>query len=165
MCEKTLEQYFEEEAQENPMRSIDELDLLTQTQLFNTYVRGDTVSYLYDRLKRIYEHVPDGEDFKDAQYKALSFLYQLRKETNERASEVFYKRDERGMWETCTFEELASDHRKNWEALALWDALFASRQIGDSLASSLDKIEESFLDAHDRAGVFLTTDKPDDFEE
>ena len=163
--EKTLEQWFEETAEDYPINSINELDLHSTAQLYNVYTHGDTVGTLYDRLRSIYEHVPNAELIKAAQYNALYFLYLLKKETNERAGTIFYKRDPRGFWETETFQELASKHCAKWEALALWDALFATSQIGESITRGLDHIEEAFLDAHDAAGIFVTSEKPDDFGE
>ncbi len=153
-----------------PVQSFEDLSLDTKRIVWDLFPCSGRNTYemnadeLYLNLKKIYVHTCDV--MRDEQYAALHFLWCLKRSINERAKKRFYKRDERGFWSTCSYDTLAYKYADTeWRELATWCTVWASKEPGDTLESALDLIEESFMNALDAAGVFVTSQKPDDFEE
>ena len=155
-----------------PVRSFEELTSLAQNVLRDAYEetytrkREPDAATLVTYLEPIYLNVPDADAIKAAQFAALHFLYCLENAISAWRDEVFYKRDDFGRWCQLSFDELASGAGfSDWESDATYYAIFGDHQVGEYLDAGIFAVTEKVFNDYDAAGVFVTSEKPEGFEE
>ncbi len=164
-----LEKQF---AELEPVRSFEELTSLAQNVLGDAYretytrKREPDAAALITYLEPIYLKVPDADAIKAAQFAALHFLYCLENIICDWRDEVFYKRDDLKRWHQLSFDDLASGAGFSaWESDATYYAMYGDHQIGEYLDAGIFHVMEKVFNDYDAAGVLVTSEKPDDFEE
>lgn len=155
-----------------PVQCIEELTPAAQDALQSAYIetskrKADCDAYdVAAYLTPLYLDDAAPADVKEAQFDALHFLHCLQDALHECATETYYKRDESSRWWQCDFSELArSAGWDNWEGKATYLSIFGAHEAYERLEDSVFQVVASVLDDYDRAGVFVTQQKPEDFDE
>lgn len=166
-----MKDLFEKLEALKPVRMVEELTPAAQDVLKNACVETLKRKRNYDAfdvdtyLTPEYLNAKAPKDVKKAQFDAMHFLVCLERVLLECANSVYYKRDSRGWWDRYEFSDLADAAGFNdWRADATYSAIFGEHEPGDSIGTAVYKEVARVLDDYDRAGVFVTDEKPADWE-